>query len=162
MKTKFIGLLLVLLSGMSYAQQDAQYTQYMYNTIAVNPAYAGKSLAEIAKIENKLPAHMLVELIARIDDWEKKNGRECQENIMATSMSEEDIKKLMQWPHTNICSDGSSGGTHPRGYGAFTRVLGNYVKKEKTLTMSQAIYKMTGLSAQQMGIKKRGLIKTGY
>lgn len=25
----------------SYAQQDAQYTQYMYNTINVNPAYAG-------------------------------------------------------------------------------------------------------------------------
>jgi type IX secretion system PorP/SprF family membrane protein len=41
MKTKFIGLVLVLLSGIGYAQQDAQYTQYMYNTIAVNPAYAG-------------------------------------------------------------------------------------------------------------------------
>jgi N-acyl-D-aspartate/D-glutamate deacylase len=105
---------------------------------------------------------MLVELIKRIDDWEKENTRDCQENIMATSMSEADIKKLMQWPHTNICSDGSSGGTHPRGYGAFTRVLGKYVNKEKALTMQQAIYKMTGLSAQQMGIKKRGLIKTGY
>ena len=127
----------------------------------VNPAYAGKNLAEIAKIENKTPAQMLVELIARIDDWEMKNGRECQENIMATSMSESDIKKLMQWSHTNICSDGSSGGTHPRGYGAFTRVLGKYVK-EKALTMAQAIYKMTGLSAQQMGIPKRGSIKTGY
>ena len=128
----------------------------------VNPDYAGKSLAEIAKIENRSPARMLVELIARIDDWKRKNDRECQENIMATSMSESDIKKLMQWSHTNICSDGSSAGTHPRGYGAFTRVLGNYVKKEKALTMSQAIYKMTGLSAQQIGIKKRGLIKTGY
>lgn len=41
MKTKFIGLVLVLLSAVGYAQQDAQYTQYMYNTIAVNPAYAG-------------------------------------------------------------------------------------------------------------------------
>src|SRR5436190_11650197 len=81
---------------------------------------------------------------------------------MATSMSEADIKKLMQWSHTNICSDGSSGGTHPRGYGAFTRVLGKYVNKEKALTMAQAIYKMTGLSAQQMGIKKRGSIKPGY
>jgi N-acyl-D-amino-acid deacylase len=128
----------------------------------VQPAYAGKNLAEIARIENKTPAKMLVELIARIDDWEKKNNRECQENIMATSMSEADIKKLMQWPHTNICSDGSSAGTHPRGYGAFTRVLGNYVRKEKTLSMQQAIYKMTGLSAQQIGIKKRGSIKTGY
>ena len=41
MKTKFIGLILVLLSGISYAQQDPQYTQYMYNTIVVNPGYAG-------------------------------------------------------------------------------------------------------------------------
>jgi len=128
----------------------------------VQPAYAGKNLAAIAKIENKTPAEMLVELIARIDDWEKKNNRECQENIMATSMSETDIKKLMQWAHTNICSDGSSAGTHPRGYGAFTRVLGHYVRKEKALSMEQAIYKMTGLSAQQTGIKKRGSIKTGY
>ncbi|MFM2231067.1 MAG: hypothetical protein RL607_2325 [Bacteroidota bacterium] len=32
----------MLLAGwMSFAQQDAQYTQYMYNTINVNPAYAG-------------------------------------------------------------------------------------------------------------------------
>ncbi|HEV8273306.1 MAG TPA: amidohydrolase family protein, partial [Chitinophagaceae bacterium] len=94
----------------------------------VQPAYAGKSLAEIAKLENKTPARMLIELIARIDDWEKKNKRDCQENIMATSMDEADIKKLMQWPYTNICSDGSSSGTHPRGYGAFTRVLGKYVR----------------------------------
>jgi len=128
----------------------------------VKPEYAGKSLAEIATLENKTPARMLVELIAGIDEWEKKNDRECQENIMATSMSETDIKKLMKWSHTNICSDGSSAGTHPRGYGAFTRVLGNYVKKEKALNLQEAIYKMTGLSAQQMGIVKRGAIKTGY
>jgi N-acyl-D-amino-acid deacylase len=120
----------------------------------VKPEYAGKNLGEIAKLENKTPARMLVELIKKIDDWEKENGRDCQENIMATSMSEADIKKLMQWPHTNICSDGSSSGTHPRGYGAFTRVLGNYVKKEKALTMEAAINKMTGLSAHKWGSKK--------
>lgn len=41
MKTKLLGLLLLLLSSISYAQQDAQFTQYMYNTININPAYAG-------------------------------------------------------------------------------------------------------------------------
>ena len=41
MKRKLIGLVLVLLSGLIHAQQDAQFTQYMYNTINVNPAYAG-------------------------------------------------------------------------------------------------------------------------
>lgn len=128
----------------------------------VKPEYAGKNLAEIAKLENKTAARMLVELIKRLDDCDKQHNRECQENIMATSMSEDDIKKMMQWPHTNICSDGSSNGTHPRGYGAFTRVLGKYVRNEKTISLKEAIYKMTGLAAHHMGMSKRGLIKNGY
>lgn len=41
MKTKVITLVLVLIGMMGYAQQDSQYTQYMYNTININPAYAG-------------------------------------------------------------------------------------------------------------------------
>jgi type IX secretion system PorP/SprF family membrane protein len=41
MNTRIIGLLLMLLSITGFAQQDAQYTQYMYNTTVVNPAYAG-------------------------------------------------------------------------------------------------------------------------
>lgn len=128
----------------------------------VKPEYAGKSLAEIAKLENKPAARMLIELIARLDECDKTNKDGCQENIMATSMAEDDIKKLMQWPHTNICSDGNSGGTHPRGYGSFARVLGKYTRDEKTFPLKTAIYKMTGLAAKQMGFKKIGLIKTGY
>lgn len=39
---KKIYLLFIVFVGLSsYAQQDAQYTQYMYNTMSVNPAYAG-------------------------------------------------------------------------------------------------------------------------
>ncbi|MBP6182755.1 type IX secretion system membrane protein PorP/SprF [Flavobacterium sp.] len=41
MRRKLIGLVLILLSGVLHAQQDAQFTQYMYNTININPAYAG-------------------------------------------------------------------------------------------------------------------------
>jgi type IX secretion system PorP/SprF family membrane protein len=41
MKTKIIGFIVTLLSLATYAQQDAQFTQYMYNTVVVNPAYAG-------------------------------------------------------------------------------------------------------------------------
>ena len=43
MKTKLIVFVLTLLSVFGYAQQDAQFTQYMYNTIVVNPAYAGST-----------------------------------------------------------------------------------------------------------------------
>ena len=41
MRTKLLVPVLMLLSGAIYAQQDAQFTQYMYNTVNVNPAYAG-------------------------------------------------------------------------------------------------------------------------
>ena len=41
MRTKILYFALMLMGIMSYAQQDAQYTQYMYNTININPAYAG-------------------------------------------------------------------------------------------------------------------------
>lgn len=41
MRTKILYFAIMLLGFVSYSQQDAQYTQYMYNTINVNPAYAG-------------------------------------------------------------------------------------------------------------------------
>lgn len=127
-----------------------------------NPEYAGKSVAEIAKLENKPPAKMLVELIARLDSCDKTKKGGCEEDIMATSMAEDDIKKLMQWPHSNLCSDGASNGSHPRGYGAFTRFLNKYVKEEKIMNLSQAIKQMTSLAAQHMGFKRRGMIAVGY
>ena len=41
MKRKIIGFVLVLFSSFIHAQQDSQYTHYMYNTVNINPAYAG-------------------------------------------------------------------------------------------------------------------------
>ena len=128
----------------------------------INPAFEGKTLAAIAALENKSAPRMLIELIARIEAWEKSNNKECRESIMATSMAESDITKLMQWPWANICSDGSSSGRHPRGFGAFTRVLSKYTREEKALTLAQAIHKMTGLAAGNLAIEKRGFLRTGY
>ena len=41
MRTKILIFALMLTCYSGFAQQDAQYTQYMYNTININPAYAG-------------------------------------------------------------------------------------------------------------------------
>lgn len=41
MRTKLFFFVLLLLTYIGHAQQDAQFTQYMYNTININPAYAG-------------------------------------------------------------------------------------------------------------------------
>jgi N-acyl-D-amino-acid deacylase len=76
-------------------------------------------------------------------------------------MSEEDISNLLRWEHSNICSDGSIVG-HPRGHGAFTRFLGRYVREQKLMPLEKAIYRMTGLAAENTGIQYRGLIARGY
>ena len=133
----------------------------IFSNYEPNPEYNRKSLVEVAKLEKKTPEKMLIELIRRLDECDRKGG-DCSGSIVATSMDENDVKKLMQWPYTNICSDGSSSGRHPRGFGAFTRVLGHYVREKKTLSLDEAIYKMTARSADQIGIVKRGRIKVGY
>jgi N-acyl-D-amino-acid deacylase len=76
-------------------------------------------------------------------------------------MIDEDIDKLIVWPHASICSDGSLDSLHPRGRGAFTKVLRVYVRDKKLLTLEEAIRKMTGLSAANVGIAERGLIRNG-
>ena len=52
--------------------------------------------------------------------------------------------------------------THPRAYGAFARFLGKYVRDEGLLPLHEAIYRMTGLTAANLRLKERGLLKTGY
>ncbi|MBA4055700.1 MAG: serine hydrolase, partial [Marivirga sp.] len=117
--------------------------------------YEGKTVTEIGVMNNESPAHALMRVI---HDTEQSNGDAA---IAATSMSEKDIIAFLQWPNSNICSDGSLGG-HPRGYGAFARVLGRYVRDQKILPLETAIYKMTGLTAEHVGITRRGIITRGY
>jgi N-acyl-D-amino-acid deacylase len=133
----------------------------IFSNYGPNPEFNGKSLKEVSVLLKRTPAQTLIELIARLDKCDAKGG-DCGGSIVATSMDEEDVVKLMQWPFTNICSDGASEGRHPRGFGAFTRVLKHYVREEKALTMEEAIRKMTSLSAKNTGILRRGLIKEGY
>ncbi|MFN8668802.1 MAG: D-aminoacylase [Gemmatimonadaceae bacterium] len=131
-----------------------------------NPSYAGKTVAEIAKERKEAPAVTLMTLIRdaeamRAEREKKGEDGETVESVVATSMDEKDIAKLMAWPHTNICSDGSLDGAHPRGYGAFTRVLGRYVREQKVVSLEEAIRKMTTLSAKHVGITRRGMLAPG-
>jgi N-acyl-D-aspartate/D-glutamate deacylase len=77
-----------------------------------------------------------------------------------------DVANIMKHPMTMTGSDGrlsrpGEGHPHPRAYGTFPRVLGYYVREEKVLDLPTAIHKMTGLSAQRLGITDRGVIKEG-
>ena len=82
-------------------------------------------------------------------------------------MSEEDIDIILKYPNTMIASDGGVevygfGVTHPRSYGTNARVLGRYVRERKTLTLEDAVRRMTSLPAQRFRIDDRGLLRVGY
>lgn len=82
------------------------------------------------------------------------------------AMHEDDVANIMRHPHTAIATDGrltelGKSFVHPRNYGTFPRVLGQYVREEKVLELNEAIRKMTSLPAQRMGLKDRGQLKIG-
>ncbi len=128
---------------------------------AAHPAYEGKTVAEISVMRSENAASTLMGLIREALVWEKAHPGRDGESVVATSMDEPDIVKLMQWDQTNICSDGALDGAHPRGFGAFTRLLGRYVREQQVMPLETAIMKMTSLSAIHMGIARRGTIATG-
>ena len=127
------------------------------------PSYKGKSVTEIGVERNESPAQALMSLIKIAEAFSKANPNYTGgiEAIAGKAMSEEDVKVFMAWPEAIICSDGNAGG-HPRGYGAFTRVLGKYVREDKIMPLETAIYKMTGQSADFFGFKDRGRIAVGH
>jgi N-acyl-D-aspartate/D-glutamate deacylase len=83
------------------------------------------------------------------------------ETIVAKGMADTDIEDFMVWEFTGICSDGNAGG-HPRGFGAFPRILAKYVRELGVLDLETAIHKMTGLTAKNLGITQKGFIAPGF
>lgn len=84
--------------------------------------------------------------------------------IIAFFGSEPDLVKILQHPTTSVacdCGAITGGGSHPRYYGSFPRVLGRYVREQKVLTLEDAIRKMTALPAATIGMLDRGVIAVG-
>jgi len=54
-------------------------------------------------------------------------------------MRENDIRKLLSWSETNVCTDGGLNYPHPRGAGSFTRILGRYVREQKLMSLETAV-----------------------
>ncbi|MFQ5571089.1 MAG: amidohydrolase family protein [Rhodothermales bacterium] len=125
-----------------------------------NAALNGKSLADILAEQHR-PVH--VEEAAQLAmELQEKGG--CQG--VFHSMSEEDVRRIMQHPWTMIASDGGiptpdRGVPHPRNYGTFARVLGHYVRQQGILSFSEAVRKMTRLPAQRLGLSDRGELRVG-
>jgi dihydroorotase/N-acyl-D-amino-acid deacylase len=82
------------------------------------------------------------------------------------AISEEDVERILRYPHTMIASDGGipvfgRDVPHPRSYGTFARVLGRYVRERKIISLEEAVRRMSSLPAQRFHIYDRGLIRPG-
>ena len=118
----------------------------------------GKNILEIAEMTGKDPADACFDLIL------DTNGLVNEVNY---GMCEEDIEYIMSQNFGVIGSDGEAmsldhdGIPHPRVFGTFPRVLAHYCRKRKLFPLEKAIHKMTGMPAERMGLKDRGLIREG-
>lgn len=124
--------------------------------------YVGKTISKIAEMRKLTEAETLQKLVAEASTFEENNPdfNGSIEGIMGKAMSEDDIKTFLSWPYTNVCSDGGFTG-HPRGRGAFPKIISDYVRNQPLLTLPNAIYKMTGLCAENLGLTDRGILKPG-
>ena len=82
------------------------------------------------------------------------------------AISEDDLQRILKHPATMIGSDGEvpifgQANPHPRSYGTFVRVLGRYVRDMKTITLEDAVRKMSSFPAQRLGLADRGVLREG-
>ena len=137
------------------AAQDIVLIEYL-----PNPDFNGMSIADIARVTERDSVTTLLSLAQEADRYREETGL-AGARIIAKGMDEADVVQLMQWRYTNICSDGSHASGHPRGHGSFPRVLSRFVRELGVLSLEDAIFKMTGRSADAMAIKNRGRIEPG-
>jgi N-acyl-D-amino-acid deacylase len=121
----------------------------------------GKSLADVAKMRGKDPVETIMDLLAE---------DESRIDSIYFVMSEENVRKKMATPWISFGSDEASqapegvflkANPHPRAYGNFARVLGKYVREEKVISLGEAIRRLSGLPATNLGLDHRGLLKEG-
>jgi N-acyl-D-amino-acid deacylase len=125
-----------------------------------DPSLEDKSLAEIAD-QWKMPAvDTYMKLVKSTLNPDGSPGEDDVE-VMGESMHEDDVKWFIAHPRIMFSTDGELEGKHPRGAGAFPRVLGRYVREQKVLPLAAAIHKMTALPALQLGLTDRGKIAKG-
>ncbi len=123
--------------------------------------YIGKTLAEIARMRGKTAEETAMDLIVQDSS---------RVGVAYFLMNEENVKKQLALPWVSFGSDEGSYAPegvflkfnpHPRAYGNFIRVLGPYSRDEKVVSLQSAIYKLSGLPAANLSLKKRGTLVIG-
>ncbi|MGQ0567904.1 MAG: N-acyl-D-amino-acid deacylase family protein [Armatimonadota bacterium] len=121
----------------------------------------GKTFEEIAAFRGVSPAQAMIDVA-----WEARG----QGSVVFHVMSEEDVEEAVRSRFVGVGSDGHVGLRqalpawalpHPRNYGTFPRIIARYARDRGILTLEDAIWKMTGLNAERMGLRDRGRVADG-
>ena len=121
---------------------------------------AGKNLADVARLRGTEPT---IENAAEAALWIVENGG-CSGIFHA--INETDLERILRHPATMIGSDGEipifgQAHPHPRSYGTFARVLAVYVRERRTISLEEAVRKMSSFPAQRLGLQDRGVLRPG-
>jgi N-acyl-D-amino-acid deacylase len=126
-----------------------------------NKGLIGKNISEAATESKQDPYEFLCDLLIEEDG---------DVDHVGFAMSNENTDLVLQHQLVMMGSDGSAlapygqlsrGVPHPRNYGAFPRFLRLYVNEKKTISLSEAIKKITSMPAAKMRLQDRGSIKEG-
>jgi N-acyl-D-amino-acid deacylase len=121
----------------------------------------GKTLAEVARMRGVSPEDTAIDLV--IED-------ESRVGTVYFLMSEDNIRKQIRLPWVSFGSDAGASApegvflkssTHPREYGNFAKLLGQYVREEQVIPLEEAIRRLTTLPAENIGIGERGSLTAG-
>jgi N-acyl-D-amino-acid deacylase len=121
----------------------------------------GKTLSEVARMRGKDPIETVMDLV--LEDRSRVG-------TVYFMMDEQNVEKQIRQPWVSFGSDAASlapegvflkSSTHPRAYGNFARLLGKYVREEKVISLAEAVRRLSGLPATNLGLDHRGFIKQG-
>jgi N-acyl-D-aspartate/D-glutamate deacylase len=121
------------------------------------PDYDGRRLTEIAATE-QLSLADVVRKILTLPGAERTVA-------ITFVMDEQDVEANLRHPRVMVGSDGlpnPGGRPHPRLYGTFPRVLGEYSRQRGLLSLEAAVAKIAGLPCERFGLRQRGAIREGY
>ena len=130
----------------------------------LNPEFAkyeGMTLKEIGRSMNKDPKDAAMDIAIA----DRGNS-----SVVISIMDEKDVRSAVSDPMVTFGSDSSAQAedgplsktkAHPRAFGTFPRVIAEYVKKEHTMRLEEAVRKMTSLAASRAGIMDRGILRPG-
>jgi len=123
--------------------------------------YEGMNLDEIGKQMGKDPKDAAMDIAVA----DRGNS-----SVVISIMQDSDVRLAVSSPLVIYGSDSeehaedgplSKTKAHPRSFGTFTRVLAEYVRTEHTMTMEEAVRKMTSQAASRVGITDRGILRPG-